>query len=210
MKGNIECGVCKEKISLDNYSSHASSCLYRQYIRKSGKEYQCVICQIKVSKRSILYNHLKKGHPEGRGNSSCAFCKQKFFQGCLKSHINKHINSCKAFFKPFFEEDVLTNTYECLMCLLKIKQKNKKYARNKMVEHIRYCHKSEFFNKNKEILKKNEEGMEKSDDNEGNLKLQHQNDKIMQNKSRTEDDGETKLPNLLETTFVPRFFVFLR
>ena len=47
MKGNIECGLCKENISLYNYSSHASSCLYRQYIRKSGKEYQCVICQIK-------------------------------------------------------------------------------------------------------------------------------------------------------------------
>ena len=47
-KGNIECGLCNENISL---------CIY---IRKSGKKYQCVICQIKVLKLSVMYNHLKR------------------------------------------------------------------------------------------------------------------------------------------------------
>ena len=62
---NIECNHCSEKVSSVNYPIHEEICNYLfKYSRKSGKEFQCLICSIKILSRDTMYHHLKTDHSD--------------------------------------------------------------------------------------------------------------------------------------------------
>ena len=149
IKTNIECKHCSEKVLSVNYPIHTEVCNYLfKHCRKSGREYQCLICSIKILSRDTMYHHLKTDHSDNvdqKNNKKmpktkpmrfkkwkCEYCKE-----LVKSP--QHTMSCKLYGK-FIKKT--NGKYKCRLCIFKkpIFYDGKKSSLFKLFSHVKRSH----------------------------------------------------------------------
>ena len=148
IKTSIECNHCSEKVSSVNYPIHEEICNHLfKYSRKSGKEYQCLICSIKIVSRDTMYHHLKTDHSDNVDQNNkkmpktnpmrfkkwkCEYCKE-----LVKSP--QHTMSCKLYGK-FIKKT--NGKYKCRLCNFKkpLFYDGKKSSLFKMFSHVKRSH----------------------------------------------------------------------